>query len=358
MMGGWRAAALLAGVLLSVGACSPNCNARPVSLPGSSPASSPTPLAQPTSPAISGLPLHEGEVGLAYAAATLGATGGKTPYRWSISGGAIPPGLTLSPDGSIGGTPTSSGVFNFTVQVAEAAGGTTTSPSTITIRSALSVSLLPACAQACSVEQGCANACGNFGTLSGGAPPFAYSLVPGGFVPAGVTLNELSLAGTFTAQAKFWKFTVNVTDALGATASISPTFYVFPHISMASGAIPASASNPCWWQGAPSATGCIGTFLITGGSGTPTAKITSFTYSQSCYPPRTPPATCPPLPTPTVSAGGGYVTVSVPSPGQAWGGNGYQGKLTIVLTDQSPCGPGPVNCSSAPATITITQSGT
>lgn len=355
MRAGWRAAALPAGLLLLVGACSPTCNPKPVSeLPPSSPASAPTPLAQPTPPTISGLPLHEGEVGVVYTSATLGATGGKTPYQWSASGGSIPPGLTLSPDGSFSGTPTTSGDFTFTVQVAEAGGGTNTSSATISIKGTLTASLLPACAQYCAVEQGCANACGNFGTLSGGVPPFDYRLVPGGFVPAGVSLSGLSLAGTFTALAKYWQFTVNVTDALGATASISPTFYVFPHISLAGGAIPAS-STPCYWTGAPSSPGCTAQFPYSGGAGTPTFKITNFTYSQTCSPTPVPPATCPPLPSPNVSVGGGYVTVSVPNPGRAWGTTGYKGTLTIVLTDQSQCAPGPVDCSSAPATITITQ---
>ena len=343
----WRAAAFLAALLLSVGACSPNCSLKSANQPpASSPATTPTPSQQPTPPTISGLPLHEGEVGVAYPSATLGAAGGKTPYKWSISDGSILPGQSLSPDGSVSGTPTASGVFNFTVQVAEAAGGTMTTSSAITIRAALAASLLPACAQHCSVEQGCANACGNFGMLSGGSPPFTYSLVPGGFVPAGVTLNELSLAGTFTAQAKFWQFTVTVTDALGATASISPTFYVFPHISLAGGAIPAPPTTFCFWTGA----GCTAQFPYTGGAGTPTFKITSFTYSPPCP---VPPGTCQPPPTPNVSVGGGYVTVSVPQ--RVGTTSGYKGTLTIALTDQSLCAPGPVNCSSAPATITITQ---
>jgi hypothetical protein len=264
--------------------------------------------------------------------------------------------LTLSPDGSFSGTPTTSGDFTFTVQVAEAGGGTNTSSATISIKGTLTASLLPACAQYCAVEQGCANACGNFGTLSGGVPPFDYRLVPGGFVPAGVSLSGLSLAGTFTATAKFWQFTVNVTDSLGATASMSPTFYVFPHISLGGGAIPAS-STPCYWAGAPSSPGCTAQFAISGGSGTPTFAITSFTYSQTCSPTPVPPATCTsPPPMPTVSVGGGYVTVSVPSGGRTWI-SGYKGTLTIVLTDPNICAPGEVKCSSAPATITITQFG-
>src|SRR5258708_37413231 len=135
MRAGWRAAALPAGLLLLVGACSPTCNPKPVGeLPPSSPASAPTPLAQPTPPTISGLPLHEGEVVVVYTSATLGATGGKTPYQWSAGGGSIPPGLTLSPDGSVSGTPTTSGDFTFTVQVAEAGGGKKTFSPAISLK--------------------------------------------------------------------------------------------------------------------------------------------------------------------------------------------------------------------------------
>ena len=338
MTGGWRAAALLAGLLLSVGACSPNCSSKTVSqVPASSPASAPKPLPQPTPPAISGLPLHEGEVGVAYASSTLGATGGKTPYQWSISGGSIPPGLTFSPDGSVSGTPTTPGEFTFTVLVAEAAGGTTTSSSAITIRAALTASLLSACAQYCAVEQGCANACGNFGTLSGGAPPFAYSLVPGGFVPAGVSLSGLSLAGTFTAQAKFWRFTVNVTDALGATTSISPTFYVFQHISLAGGSCSGNY-----------ATGCTVRLPISGGTpnGTPTVALASRSQNpnQGCW---NPTATQPPTGY-SITVGGGYVTVTIPS--RLLGG--YGAVWTLVLTDQSLCAPGSY-CTSPAATVTI-----
>lgn len=338
MRRGWRAAALLAGLLLSFGACSPNCSSTPVSkLPNSSPASAPTSLPQPTPPTISGLLLHEGEVGVVYASATLGATGGKTPYQWSISAGSIPPGLTLSPDGSVSGTPTTPGTFTFTVQVAEADGGTMTSSSSITIRAALTSSLLQACAQYCAVEQGCANACGNFGTLSGGAPPFAYSLVPGGFVPAGVSLSGLSLAGTFTAQAKFWQFTVNVTDALGATTSISPTFYVFAHISLTGGSC--SGNYP---------TGCTVRLPISGGTpnGTPAVALVSRSQNpnQGCW---NPSATQPPIGY-SITVGGGYVTVTIPKSLTG----GYGAVWTLVLTDQSLCALSSY-CTSPAATVTI-----
>ena len=50
------------------------------------------------------------------------ATGGATPYSWTIISGALPAGVTLnSSSGLISGDPTSFGTFNFTVQVTDSA---------------------------------------------------------------------------------------------------------------------------------------------------------------------------------------------------------------------------------------------
>src|SRR5687768_11685107 len=48
----------------------------------------------PTNPSVTTTTLPDGTVGQAYAA-TLGATSGTTPYRWSITAGALPAGLAL-----------------------------------------------------------------------------------------------------------------------------------------------------------------------------------------------------------------------------------------------------------------------
>ena len=64
-----------------------------------------------------------GEVGLTYATVALGAAGGVKPYKWSISSGALPPGLTLSSGGSTTGKPTTVGTFSFVVRVDDSVGG-------------------------------------------------------------------------------------------------------------------------------------------------------------------------------------------------------------------------------------------
>ena len=49
----------------------------------------------------------------------LTATGGKTPYTWTLAKGSLPPGLTLSAAGVITGTPTTAGSYSFDVKVTD-----------------------------------------------------------------------------------------------------------------------------------------------------------------------------------------------------------------------------------------------
>jgi len=51
---------------------------------------------------------------------TLVASGGTSPYSWSVSSGTLPTGLSLSSSGSVSGTPTVAGAFSFTVAVKDA----------------------------------------------------------------------------------------------------------------------------------------------------------------------------------------------------------------------------------------------
>jgi len=78
--------------------------------------------------------LPNGMQGTAYQQ-NLAATGGTTPYHWSLFSGALPAGLTLSSGGSISGMPTAAGTSNFTAQVTDSSGPqqTATQPLSITI---------------------------------------------------------------------------------------------------------------------------------------------------------------------------------------------------------------------------------
>jgi hypothetical protein len=81
--------------------------------------------------------LLPGAMGTAYSA-TLTARGGRTPYTWSVTQGALPTGLSLNPGtGAISGTPSASGTYGFTVRVTDA----TAAPNTRTATETYSITI-------------------------------------------------------------------------------------------------------------------------------------------------------------------------------------------------------------------------
>ena len=76
------------------------------------PAACPTITVNPAS-------LPDGTVGVAYSQ-TISGSGGTGPYTFAVTLGSLPTGLTLSAAGSLSGTPTASGTFNFTIRATDA----------------------------------------------------------------------------------------------------------------------------------------------------------------------------------------------------------------------------------------------
>ena len=75
-------------------------------------------------PSITTSGLPDGKVGEAYS--QILTANGTTPIKWSISGGALPDGLSLNKDtGKISGTPTTAGSSTFTVKATNSAGSNT-----------------------------------------------------------------------------------------------------------------------------------------------------------------------------------------------------------------------------------------
>lgn len=64
---------------------------------------------------------------------TLNAQGGVPPYTWSASPGSLPPGLSLSSDGTITGTPTAAGSYSASVTVTDSVGRTASAAVTIVV---------------------------------------------------------------------------------------------------------------------------------------------------------------------------------------------------------------------------------
>jgi hypothetical protein len=167
--------------------------------------------------------LPGGIVQSAYAA-TLQASGGKTPYAWSVASGQLPAGLALSATtGTISGTPTAAGSSSFTVSVHDANGSDASASLSLTVSAAASSLRITPSALPAGVVQSPYTA-----TLlaSGGKTPYAWSVVSGQ-LPAGLALSATTgtISGTPTAAGSS-SFTVGVHDAAGASATLATSISI------------------------------------------------------------------------------------------------------------------------------------
>jgi hypothetical protein len=153
--------------------------------------------------------------------ATVSATGGATPYSWSIASGPLPAGVTLgTSSGVISGTPTGSGTSTFTIQVTDANSQQATASLTLAVSPqpqppAITTTSLPGATQNRVYKA----------TLSatGGTTPYSWSIVSGS-LPPGLTLRSTTgvVSGVPT-KTGMSTFTVQVMDAnsLKATATLT-----------------------------------------------------------------------------------------------------------------------------------------
>jgi hypothetical protein len=174
--------------------------------------------------------------------ASLAATGGAPPYQWSIASGAFPPSISLNAaSGSLSGTPSQGGQFDFSVQVSDSS-----SPTPQTAMKALTLSVL---AFALQITPGGLPS-GQVGlpfqatiTGSGGVTPYTWSIT--GALPSGLSLNASSggIAGTPT-QAGTSAFTIVLMDSMGQTAQKSSSITIAAAGPPASGQVVITPSTP------------------------------------------------------------------------------------------------------------------
>ena len=160
-------------------------------------------IAQVTPPA--------GTLGVPYLL-TLTASGGSTPYVWSVAAGALPSGLRLAEStGVISGTPTAVGSFTSTIEVEDSE----TPRVRRQVMLQISIGALPPLEIVTASLPGgvVGDAYAADLTASGGAPPRVWS-VSAGALPSGLTLDPTSghLAGTPT-SAGTASFTLTVADS-------------------------------------------------------------------------------------------------------------------------------------------------
>ena len=74
----------------------------------------------PSSPTITTAALPNGQYNSPYTPQTLSVSGGTSPFTWALgSGGVLPAGMTLSPSGSISGTPAQAGIWSVPITVTD-----------------------------------------------------------------------------------------------------------------------------------------------------------------------------------------------------------------------------------------------
>jgi hypothetical protein len=161
-------------------------------------------------------------LGTAYAA-SLQASGGTPPYSFGVTGGGLPPGISLSSGGALAGTPTAYGSYNFSVTVSDSSQPalTATTSFNITVNATMLTILTASLPDA---QEGAAyNASLQ---SSGGTAPYTYAVTSGG-LPTGISLSAGGvLSGTANSPGTS-SFSVTVTDsshpAEMATASFTLT---------------------------------------------------------------------------------------------------------------------------------------
>jgi Putative Ig domain len=175
--------------------------------------------------------LPVGVVRVPYTAA-LTATGGVTPYAWSVISGQLPNGLTLSTSGNISGTPTIHGTYTLTAQVKDAQGTTASRSVTALISDPAPVTISNADLPSGSTG----TSYGATLAASGGVPPYSWS-IGSGTLPSGLQLDASAgtISGTPTTVGWSNSFSLQAQDAAGGTASLNYSIIIKPALDMYGG---------------------------------------------------------------------------------------------------------------------------
>ncbi|HET7027826.1 MAG TPA: Ig domain-containing protein, partial [Candidatus Limnocylindrales bacterium] len=179
--------------------------------------------------------LPAGLINQPYTAPALTASGG-TVSSWDIAGGALPPGLSLAPNGVISGTPTQSGTFNVVVR-ANGSGTSDTHQLALVVAAPLGLQTLvnrtpPARGLTAKKAVGVQLKTGV--KAVGGRPPYAFPA--DGSLPPGLTLDSATglISGAGTTAGRY-PFTVTVTDGTGAKVSVEWNITILALIDFAKG---------------------------------------------------------------------------------------------------------------------------
>ncbi len=154
-------------------------------------------------------------------------TGEVVPATWSLESGALPPGVTLSPQGALSGTPTTEGRYSF-VAKAESGSAFATKELALTVRQPVTLQSPFAPAQRPGAEVGARF--GKSATATGGTGTYTWALASGA-LPAGLALNTGTgaISGVPQAAGSF-VFGLKATDAEGRVATANASLTVAPRL--------------------------------------------------------------------------------------------------------------------------------
>ncbi|MEK6410394.1 MAG: putative Ig domain-containing protein [Acidobacteriota bacterium] len=166
--------------------------------------------------------LPEATVGVAYSR-TMAAVGGKPDFSWSIESGNLPPGLALGQAGSISGTPSTAGTFNFVAKVTDSNGNSATKALTLIVKSAAPLTITANQLPRGSVGVAYSQSIG----ASGGQTPYTWS-IQSGSLPDGLTLNQSGIISGTPERSMAASFALQLTDAVSASVSATLSITINP----------------------------------------------------------------------------------------------------------------------------------
>jgi hypothetical protein len=189
---------------------------------GTSSYSNEAPVITPSTPpvlAIGTTDMPDAIVGVPYSR-TLTAIGGRPDYSWLIDSGSLPPGLSLVQTGSISGTPTTAGTFNFVARVTDGNGASVSKALTLIVKPAAPLTITTSQLPRGSVGTTYSQSIG----ASGGQTPYTWA-IQSGTLPDGLTLNQTGIISGSPGRPGIASFVIKLTDAVGAsvTATLSMT---------------------------------------------------------------------------------------------------------------------------------------